>query len=807
MKHRLIIMFFIYLSVFIVLFTPQRIHAHKITGDELYKRDTEGYSKFRELIFFEGSYEIIKEAIEENPIPHSFPISDELQYLAVSLNKDDIRFYRLFMDNGADLYWETSEGVPVSHFLCAYLSAATLDSLFAIIPEFDINEVFLHDFSSWACILFDIEKIKLVTRLGVDINMQQPEYGMTPLMYGISTSPEAVRLLINNGANVNLATRYDVTALIFAAQQDNPEIIEILISAGADINYRDWDGKTAYDYASFKIKRSSAYELMKTVPIDNPEPEMETLQEDIPELPATMSYTAESLYDDDKFGELIMAEDSYEIVMEVIKKYPVPSSYPISDLLWNLSNSPNKDDIRYYKLLLDNGADIFADLVNSIPISAVLCNSLSAVTLDSLFSIVPGFDVNELFERYFYTWIEVLHDFDKCKLVIRLGVNVNMVESMAGITPLFMAVAKAYNPAPGVVKLLIDSGANVNHITPYKTSVLISAAQQGTSDIIEMLINAGADGSYKDFQGKTAYDHANFETKNSNAYELLDKARFGASEREFKVLPISKIKYQDAVAVVIGIRDYQDTDIPKVDYAIQDALMMKRLFVETYGLREENIIYLENATLSKFTETFGNEASQMGRLNNMIKHGETDVFIYYSGHGAPAFDTQSCYFLPADSNPAFVGLSGYSLNTFYNNLSRLSTKSLTVIIDACFSGGSAAGMLIKNSSASGGLVKNPSTVFMNSNTSTNMTKTPIILTSSMDNEISSWYPEKAHSLVTYYYIRGLQGEADTNNDKRINTTEMQAWLETNVGEVARRLFNRTQRPNINSLYDAVILEY
>ncbi|HPS40003.1 MAG TPA: hypothetical protein PL124_11355 [Candidatus Cloacimonadota bacterium] len=92
---------------------------------------------------------------------------------------------------------------------------------------------------------------------------------------------------------------------------------------------------------------------------------------------------------------------------------------------------------------------------------------------------------------------------------------------------------------------------------------------------------------------------------------------------------------------MIGIQSYQDPEIPKVDYALQDALMMKRLFIETYGIKEENVFYLENASLAKLTEYFGNSSSYKGRLFSLIKPGETDLFVYYSGHGAPVSETNT----------------------------------------------------------------------------------------------------------------------------------------------------------------------
>jgi ankyrin repeat protein len=59
---------------------------------------------------------------------------------------------------------------------------------------------------------------------------------------------EAVRLLLDNGADVNRVSGVDSTALGAAATGGHVEVIRILIEYGADVNYRNYGG-TAEDNA------------------------------------------------------------------------------------------------------------------------------------------------------------------------------------------------------------------------------------------------------------------------------------------------------------------------------------------------------------------------------------------------------------------------------------------------------------------------------------------------------------------------------------------------------------------------------
>lgn len=63
----------------------------------------------------------------------------------------------------------------------------------------------------------------------------------------------------------------------------------------------------------------------------------------------------------------------------------------------------------------------------------------------------------------------------------------------------------------------------------------------------------------------------------------------------------------------------------------------------------------------------------------------------------------------------------------------------------------------------------------------------VIFTSSSGEEVSSWYPEQKHSLFTYYFLKGLQGAADKDEDQTLTAGELQRYIEENVLYMARRV--------------------
>lgn len=303
--------------------------------------------------------------------------------------------------------------------------------------------------------------------------------------------------------------------------------------------------------------------------------------------------------------------------------------------------------------------------------------------------------------------------------------------------------------------------------------------------------------------------------KRSAAVQAVQVAVSGAPQGEVAIvqapalsvdvetdIPRGKKSNPDGVAVVIGNRDYAERypDVPDVEFAVRDAAVVKEYLQSALGYKEGNILYFANATNADFRRVFGTEQVREGRLAQLVKPGKSEVFVYYSGHGAPDVQAQQGYFVPVDCAPGDVRLNGYPLELFYENLGRIEAKSFTVVIDACFSGGSQQGMLIAGASPIGIRVVNPALTLRNG----------VVFTSSSGDEISSWYPEKRHGLFTYFFLKGLQGAADGNGDGRVAAGELGAYLgdrSEGVPYWARRLYQgRQQTPGVFGDSERVILE-
>jgi len=95
------------------------------------------------------------------------------------------------------------------------------------------------------------EAVKALIEAGADVNLASREaMKVTPLASASAARQlEIARLLIQHGANVNARAANDFTPLHESAASGKIDFARLLIEHGADVNAKTTDGKTPLDYA------------------------------------------------------------------------------------------------------------------------------------------------------------------------------------------------------------------------------------------------------------------------------------------------------------------------------------------------------------------------------------------------------------------------------------------------------------------------------------------------------------------------------------------------------------------------------
>ena len=276
--------------------------------------------------------------------------------------------------------------------------------------------------------------------------------------------------------------------------------------------------------------------------------------------------------------------------------------------------------------------------------------------------------------------------------------------------------------------------------------------------------------------------------------QALDARKTGLSApSELSIDPRARLGDQgsnhDGVAVIIGNRRYAH-GLPEVRYAENDALAARRLVLDVLGYRVGNVIDLRNASQAEMLSVFGNAADHRGKLWSWVKPGVSDVFVYYSGHGVPGLRDKRGYLLPVDADPATPEINGYSLDLLLSNLSRLEARSTLVLLDACFSGNSAAGWLLSAASP----------VYIRTEAPPDPGGMSVIA-AALGDQVASWDDERRLGLFTRHVMDALvDGAADGgrggNGDGAITLGELQAYLDDEMTYAARRLHRRVQQVSV-----------
>jgi hypothetical protein len=265
--------------------------------------------------------------------------------------------------------------------------------------------------------------------------------------------------------------------------------------------------------------------------------------------------------------------------------------------------------------------------------------------------------------------------------------------------------------------------------------------------------------------------------------ELIDSKPFSVGIfTDPLILPVDVTSrpYPKDWGFIIGIEDYDQ--LPSVEYARKDALIVRDYFIRVLGVPEANIVSLIDKDATK--------ARIEGYLKKFIPANvghDATLYVYFAGHGMPGIKQGEPYLVPYDADTRFIEQTGYKLISFYQDLHQLNVKRVYVFLDSCFSGvaSRAAEMLVKGARPALIHVENvkpPSTSII----SLNATST---------GEISNAFPEKEHGLFTYYLLRGMKGEADTDDDGWASIKEVYEYVRSHVSRESRRMQSE-QTPTI-----------
>ncbi len=239
-------------------------------------------------------------------------------------------------------------------------------------------------------------------------------------------------------------------------------------------------------------------------------------------------------------------------------------------------------------------------------------------------------------------------------------------------------------------------------------------------------------------------------------------------------LPTTNITNDNTFAVIIANEHYQD--VASVPYASNDGTIFAEYCRKSLGLPATNVHLVKDATLNNMKR----EINWLKQVSDAYK-GSAKIIVYFAGHGIPDEATRNAYLLPVDGFATDI-TTGYSLQALYATLGELQAKSITVFLDACFSGSMRDGGMM--ASARGVAIKAKS----------NAPKGNMVVFSAASGEETAYpYKEKHHGLFTYYLLKKLQ-----MSKGNISLGDLQSYVTEEVAKKSIVVNGKSQTPTISS---------
>ena len=237
-------------------------------------------------------------------------------------------------------------------------------------------------------------------------------------------------------------------------------------------------------------------------------------------------------------------------------------------------------------------------------------------------------------------------------------------------------------------------------------------------------------------------------------------------------LPKATEPRDNTFAVIIGNEDYKY--VAAVPFAARDAAIFAKYCSVTLGLPDDNIRLYTNATYGDILDAIDDI-----KTISEVYNGDIRVIFYYAGHGVPDEATRNAYLLPVDARSQQLKTC-YPIEKLYAELGSLKAHSVTLLLDACFSGSQRGdGMLM----SARGVALKPRTDEPKGNM--------VAISAATGEETAYPYAEKRHGMFTYYLLSKLQ---ESGGD--VTLGELCDYITTKVSQQSVKVNRKQQTPTV-----------
>jgi hypothetical protein len=249
----------------------------------------------------------------------------------------------------------------------------------------------------------------------------------------------------------------------------------------------------------------------------------------------------------------------------------------------------------------------------------------------------------------------------------------------------------------------------------------------------------------------------------------------------------------NAVALIIGVDKYES--ITSAPWAESDAGSFYDYAQNALGISADRIRLITGSDSSEA----GIWKSVERWLPTVVDRNKSDVYLYFAGHGLASADGNNAYLIPWDGDPDLLERTSILRSELIDGLKDLNAANVTLFMDTCYSGKARGGKGTLVADSRGLRIVKKDTLY-------NLPNNFTLFAAAANDETASSHPSLKHGLFSYWMMRGLGGDADSNGDRKITNGELHAFINKNVQKSAVSM-GRKQHSQLVGDKDKVIASW
>lgn len=258
------------------------------------------------------------------------------------------------------------------------------------------------------------------------------------------------------------------------------------------------------------------------------------------------------------------------------------------------------------------------------------------------------------------------------------------------------------------------------------------------------------------------------------AVQPVAKPELTPVDVDMNIPVVASDRNNNTYCVIIANENYKD--VPEVDYALRDGEIFREYCIKTFGIPEKQIRMFPDASYTDIKRAL-NWAETMAN----VTEGKAKILFYYAGHGMPDEKDKTAYLIPTDGFPKDISTC-FKLSELYGRLAKMQAQSVTVLLDACFSGvkrGSGQALV-----AARGIAIKPKNEVLGGNM--------VVFTAASDDETALSYQEKRHGMFTYFLLDQLK-----KSKGKVTFGDLFSTLSSEVKKNSMLENDKLQTPSVN----------